>query len=121
MARPKTIHIDPLQVLRGIADATAAKLAAIEAVREAIATGKRPRPTFSIDHPDTWLRDLERDGVEYDLPTFLGYFPTDSERIRAQQAIRGLERDELVEIQGIKARRIKLTPAGAAKLETRDA
>jgi len=116
MGRPATIHIDRLAVLRNIANAIVTKRAALEAEREALAArmaaGEQRRPMYSRDCPETWLKDLQINGIAYDLPAFLGRWPTSSERIRTQQAIRQLAADGLVELIGDKARRVLVTPAG---------
>lgn len=116
MARPKTIHIDPLAVLRGIAAAFDAKLGELRQWQADIKSGERIRGVFSVDNPEWHIQQLEAYGCEYDLRAFLGYEPTSSERIRTQQAIRRLERAGLVEITGTRAAWIKPTPEGMARL-----
>lgn len=123
MGRPRTILIDPMAVLAGIAAATAEELAAIAAEQEELdrrlAAGSISRfhCTQEKHQLDLEREEIERVGVEYNLVRFAGRQLTPSERIRFQQAIRQLEAEGLVAIHGAKARRVRLTTEGQRRLE----
>src|SRR5690606_32476916 len=109
MGRPKTIHVDPLALLRAIGRATRADL---ERLESEIADLDRRKNAGELGW-GAWQEDrhiaifdkeaIERDGVKYDLPRFAGRELSGSERIRHQQAIRQLEAEGLVAIHGAKA------------------
>lgn len=122
MGRPRTIHIDPHDLLRGVAAAMAADVAAlegeIEAIRAAVKAGEADRfwSVQNIHQIDQTKQALLRWGVAYDLERFTGRSLTASERIRAQQAMRRLHDEGLVDLPGRRATTVAITPAGVEAL-----
>jgi hypothetical protein len=117
MGRPKTIIVDPLDVLRGIVATFDADLADIDS--KLAAANAAARDFFSNQEAyriERQRRDIVERGTEYRLERFAGRALTASERIRWQQMIRKLEGDGLLAIEGIAARRVKPTDAGRALL-----
>ena len=71
----------------------------------------------TLGRPGVELGDTRTYGMPIAFDRFLGYYPTPSERIRAQEAMRGLEAQGLLKVYGLRATRVKLTEAGLAKLK----
>ncbi|MCE9547387.1 MAG: hypothetical protein K8T25_18100 [Planctomycetia bacterium] len=110
MGRPKTIHIDATKLLAGIRKATVAARLELRAELAREVAARNPLTGYLRQE----IQDTRLFGAIYDIPKFLGYWPTPSERIRCQQAIKGLEVDGLVERFN---RRIRVTDAGRARLK----
>ncbi len=124
MGRPKTVNLDPDSLLAAVVNQYDAALAALdEQIAELVA-----RHTAATGHEryQVWSRlcsaratreDDAAEGVLYRVPEFLGHDPTDTERLRVQQAIRRLEADGLVAIKGaIRAQAVRPTEAGRQRL-----
>lgn len=127
MGRPKLHDIDAGKLLASITsiyttslESVRSELAAAELIEQDRANVAREVYYDAFHAAHTCRRELavlESDGIPYDLPAFLGYLPTASQRILAQTAIRKLEADGLVTLLGAKARWIKPTAAGIAKVK----
>jgi hypothetical protein len=119
MGRPKTIIVDPLDVLRGIIatfDADVADMdSKLAAANAAASDFYANQEAYRIERQ---RRDIVERGTEYRLERFAGRALTASERIRWQQTIRQLEGDGLAAIDGVTARRVKPTDAGREALNT---
>jgi hypothetical protein len=118
MARPRSIHVCPADLLAGIGQAIQSDLAALDAAiqeAEAAYAARRNRYDSGWHHLcdlRAWRGEIERDGVRYNLERFAGRELTASERIRWQQSVRKIEAAGLVAIDGKKARHVKMTEAG---------
>ena len=107
MGRPRTIHIDRMQVLVGIVNATERQRSAINAELAELPGGSR-KSTRRLRWEFT---EFLEGGVKYDLHEFCGEL-TPSERIRVGEAIRQLRDDGLVLLHGARATRVLVTAAG---------
>lgn len=118
MPRPQTIYVDRDRMLLGINQATVETIAELEqSCRARRAAGD---PFYGKDGVE--LDEVRNfGGIRIDFPRFVGKFLTDSERLRHQQALRAMEAAGLVLLDGIKARRVKLTIAGLARLNELEA
>lgn len=98
MARPKTVHIDQDAILAAIIRfyredlaAAQAKQQEAEATYAASETGERYSNWQAVNSARRQVGFIERWGIPYHIPRFLGREPTPTERLRVQAAIRSLE------------------------------
>lgn len=112
MGRPKTIYVNADEMLAGIHACYESDLA------EAIGLVELTAGSFRGDASSArWeRRRLEEHGVEIDFERFAQRGLTPSERIRHQECLRSLEQSGLVRIYGLKATRVRVTPAGLDRL-----
>jgi len=110
MGRPRTIIVDEIAILRGIAAAEKREISDIKAEIAAEVRDGRGWATSRLHHELELVQEL---GPQYDLRAFVGRLLTPSERIRHQQAIRSMADRGLVMTFGdVKAMRVMVTREG---------
>jgi len=115
--RPRTIHINPDDLLRGIHRAWKAEVAFFQRETKKLRKNSRGLPGFRVDREiaacQEQLRELRGEHwVPYDLPAFLGRNLSASEKVVARRVMREMESAGLIELDGAKASAARLTRKG---------
>ena len=122
--RPRTIHVNRLDLLRGIRLAWIEDVGFLERELKSLQKNATGRPQFRADREarqcERHLQDLRKFGwVRYDLPRFMGRQLTASEKVVARRAMRRMAADGLIELAGLKATECRLTAKGLRELKRR--
>jgi hypothetical protein len=113
VGRKRLVIIDPMELLRGIAD----QYKADERYWKKRSGGGDGGWSHERQHAHAELTMLEKYGTKCNVADFLNRNLRTTERIRAQQTLQQLEADGLVSITGQRAAWVKVTPEGKAALK----